>query len=104
MNPELPSFARESFTLAGPMASTYDLIEYDSDDEHVAGYTHHPQANLDSAAKFVTELLEKSGLEHALMGGYALYVSGSERTTENIDIAVGASMRELWKLVIPESR
>ena len=86
------------------MASTFNLVDYDSDDEHAKRHVELPKENLDSAADFIIGLLERNGVNYAVMGGYALSVAGSERTTDNIDIAVDTSMKELWRMVMPETR
>lgn len=87
------------------MASQYDLLEYDSDEERDR-FPEVPLANLASAAVFIAGLLEQAGIPYGLMGGLAVGLMGSNRTTRDVDIAFQApgKMNDLWKIVEPEPR
>ncbi len=87
------------------MADTYDLVEYDSDEERhlrpsIAG------SNLVSATVFITDLLERNGIQYAVMGGFACQLLKSPRLTRDIDIAFQGpkKMLSLWNVVEKESR
>lgn len=83
------------------MASRYNIVDYDSDDELELG--PHIE-NLVSAAEFVVQLLERESIDYALMGAFALKCCGSARDTHNVDIVVDTSMKRIWQTIEPESR
>ncbi|GLA44218.1 hypothetical protein AnigIFM63309_002803 [Aspergillus niger] len=87
------------------MASTYDLVNYDSDEERER-QPIVPFANLASAAFFVAGLLEQAGITYGLMGGLAVAFLGSNRATRDVDMAFQASgkMRDIWRIVEAEPR
>ncbi|PQE22695.1 hypothetical protein CJF31_00001630 [Rutstroemia sp. NJR-2017a BVV2] len=87
-----------------PMASRYNIIDYESDDEQDDDIRGPSNENLVSAASFVTQLLNKEGINYALMGAFALKCFGSNRDTNNVDIAVDTSMKRLWQIIEPEDR
>ncbi|KAM3088491.1 hypothetical protein ACMFMG_000130 [Clarireedia jacksonii] len=86
------------------MASRYNVIDYESDDEQDGSISGPSNDNLVSAASFVTQLLTKQGINYALMGAFALKCFGSNRDTNNVDIAVDTSMKRLWQIIEPEDR
>ncbi|PQE20285.1 hypothetical protein CJF30_00001585 [Rutstroemia sp. NJR-2017a BBW] len=86
------------------MASRYNIIDYESDDEQDDDSRGPSNENLVSAASFVTQLLNKEGINYALMGAFALQCFGSNRNTNNVDIAVDTSMKRLWQIIEPEDR
>jgi hypothetical protein len=86
------------------MASRYNIIDYESDDEQDGDILGPSNDNLISAASFVTQLLNKEGINYALMGAFALKCFGSNRDTNNVDIAVDTSMKRLWQVIEPEDR
>jgi hypothetical protein len=87
------------------MASHYNLLEYDSDEE-ARRYPEIPLSNLASAAFFIAEVLDKNGIVYGLMGGLAVTFLGGERETRDVDIAFQApgKMRDLWCAVEAEPR
>ncbi|PWY90418.1 hypothetical protein BO94DRAFT_623200 [Aspergillus sclerotioniger CBS 115572] len=87
------------------MATHYNLIDYDSDAEKEK-HPLIPLSNLISAALFIAHLLEKANIPYGLMGGLAVSLLGSNRTTRDVDIAFQApgKMRDLWGLVEREAR
>ncbi|WEW56322.1 hypothetical protein PRK78_001765 [Emydomyces testavorans] len=87
------------------MASKYDLLEYDSDEEKQK-YPVVPRENLTSAALFMAGLLDRAGILYGVMGGFAIVLMGGNRETRDIDIAFQApgKMRDLWAVVETESR
>ena len=62
------------------------------------------QANLFAAASFVAGLLTVHNIPYAVMGGFAMLCRGSRRTTLDVDVAVNASMKMLWAMVVPQTR
>ncbi|GKZ86328.1 hypothetical protein AnigIFM56816_001381 [Aspergillus niger] len=87
------------------MASTYDLVNYDSDEERER-QPIVPFAKLASAAFFMAGLLEQAGITYGLMGGLAVAFLGSNRATRDVDMAFQASgkMRDIWRIVEAEPR
>ena len=86
------------------MASRYNIVDYDSDDELERDHLGPHHSNLVSAAEFVVQLLEREGINYALMGAFALECCGSARDTHNVDITVDTSMKRIWQIIEPESR
>lgn len=87
------------------MASRYNLLEYDSDEEQEK-FPEVPLENLTSAALFIADLLERAGIAYGVMGGFAVRLLGGNRTTRDVDIAFQApgKMKDLWRAVEHESR
>ncbi|GLA27287.1 hypothetical protein AnigIFM63326_004482 [Aspergillus niger] len=87
------------------MASTYDLVNYDSDEERER-HPIVPFPNLASAAFFMAGLLEQAGITYGLMGGLAVAFLGSNRATRDVDMAFQApgKMRDIWRIVEAEPR
>ncbi|OOF93542.1 hypothetical protein ASPCADRAFT_7761 [Aspergillus carbonarius ITEM 5010] len=87
------------------MATHYNLVDYDSDAEKEK-HPHVPLTNLISAALFIAHLLDQASIPYGLMGGLAVSLMGSNRTTRDVDMAFQApgKMRDLWSLVEGESR
>lgn len=85
------------------MASQYNLLEYDSDEEKYK-YPDVPIGNLVSAAFLVANLLERNGIPYGLMGGFAVRILGGDRDTRDVDIAFQAKMKDLWRIVEAEPR
>ncbi|OJI84630.1 hypothetical protein ASPTUDRAFT_121725 [Aspergillus tubingensis CBS 134.48] len=87
------------------MASTYDLVNYDSDEEREK-YPQIPGSNLASAAFFMAGLLDRAGIPYGLMGGLAVSYLGGQRETRDVDMAFQApgKMRDLWRIVEAEPR
>ncbi|TAQ91569.1 hypothetical protein B7494_g6 [Chlorociboria aeruginascens] len=86
------------------MATKFNLVDYDSDDERQADVKGPTLLHLSSAAKFMVNLLDNNGVDYALMGAFALNCAGSERATRNVDIVVNTSMKALWIMLEPEAR
>ena len=81
------------------MASTYSLVDYDSEEERVKDPTGPPGENLFAAAAYIETLLSTNDLVWAIMGGYALICCGSRRETRDIDMVVATTVRNLWKIL-----
>lgn len=86
------------------MAATYNLVEYDSDEERHL----HPEGpdvlNLISAAGFLAGLFRRFDLPYAILGGFALLLRGSDRPTWDVDMVVQASMQDIWRAIENETR
>jgi hypothetical protein len=57
-----------------------------------------------SAADYIIGLLETNRVPYALMGGFALKLRGSPRTTHDVDLTVGCSMGQLIQLLTSQPR
>ena len=88
------------------MASTYSLLEYDSDEERARSPAGTPLGNLVAAALFMRDLLTGAGIQYALLGGLLLRLTGSPHDTRAVDLAFKAprGMRDLWDAVSSETR
>ncbi|KAL4948428.1 hypothetical protein BDW69DRAFT_203538 [Aspergillus filifer] len=83
------------------MASYYNLVEYDSDEEAPVIV---PMANLTAAAFFIANMLERASIPHGIMGGLAVRFIGGDRNTKDVDMAFQTSMRRMWEVVEGEER
>ena len=86
------------------MASFYNILDYDAEDEREKDPGGPPLANQISAAQFVVGLIESRNIKYALMGGFAMTIRGSPRRTRDVDMIVEATMGQLWNLITPEAR
>ncbi|WEW59183.1 hypothetical protein PRK78_004652 [Emydomyces testavorans] len=84
------------------MASRYDMANYDSDEEREK-YPQIPKKNLTSAVLFCVKLFNSKQISYTVTGGYAVKLLGGERDTRNVDMYVGAKMKDIWKLLESES-
>jgi hypothetical protein len=86
------------------MASTYDLMSYDSEEERDKDPAGPPRANLNAAAVYIAGLLDVNNIQFAIMGGFAMICRGSERNTRDIDVVADAKMSRLWEVITPQPR
>jgi len=86
------------------MATTYPHLQHSSSNARLATPAGPPRPNLLSAALYISALLATHGIPHAAMGGFAMLCRGSRRATLDVDFAVNASMRDLWRVVGGEVR
>jgi hypothetical protein len=88
------------------MATEYNMADYESDEGGEGVPDLPPEQNLFAAALFLQDLLESSGIPHALTGGFSLRLRGSDRQARQIDFAVQPSrgMRQLKEVLRPYSR
>jgi hypothetical protein len=56
------------------------------------------------AATFLIQIFERAGIPFAFLGGWAMYMRGSPRQTQDVDIAVGTTMENLTTLLLQCSR
>ncbi|PGH13512.1 hypothetical protein AJ79_03643 [Helicocarpus griseus UAMH5409] len=61
------------------------------------------EANLTSAA-YLSRVLGESQMPHGFMGGYALNLWGSARSTTDIDIAVQATILQIQEILVKDNR
>lgn len=86
------------------MATTYNLIEYDAEEERENDPLGPPKANLFAAAFYIEALLTTNDISYAMMGGFAMICRGSQRSTQDIDVVVDTSMKRLWEVVEKQPR
>ncbi|KAJ5642031.1 hypothetical protein N7490_006031 [Penicillium lividum] len=60
--------------------------------------------HLGLAARFVAALFESSRVTYAFIGGWAVYLRGGRRRTQDIDITVATSMDHLRQILTAEPR
>jgi hypothetical protein len=56
------------------------------------------------AADHIVQVLERNGINYAIMGGFSLRIRGSNRDTFDVDLAVGANMLELRTALAADPR
>ena len=67
--------------------------------------SREPQINeLGLAARFMIQVFEYYRIPFAFFGGWAMYMRGSPRQTQDVDIAVGTTMEYLKAILLQCSR
>ncbi|KAI9729158.1 MAG: hypothetical protein M1834_007065 [Cirrosporium novae-zelandiae] len=83
------------------MAQTYTADHFPS---LMVASQNADNRNLISAADYLAQILQTNGVVFAFMGGFAVNLRGSGRTTHDVDIAVGTTMLELRQTFIQQQR
>ncbi|KAH8745934.1 hypothetical protein BGZ57DRAFT_836685 [Hyaloscypha finlandica] len=84
-----------------PQAEVYDTTRFG---ELYYG-SREPQINeLGLAARFLIQVFEYYRIPFAFFGGWAMYMRGSPRQTQDVDIAVGTTMEYLKAILLQCSR
>ena len=86
------------------MASKYSLVDWDSEEERLRDPNGPPLRNQMVAAIFVSSLFKSRNIKYAIMGGFAMILRGSTRSTPAIDMIVETTMQQLWRILEPEER
>lgn len=87
------------------LAETYDLVDYDSDEEiEAAGNNSQHFENLLSAAKFIDHILTDAGIVHAFVGGFSLRLLGSPRESLDVDVVFLGSWLSIWNVLRSQRR
>lgn len=60
--------------------------------------------HLGLAARFIAGLFEANQVTYAFIGGWAVYLRGGRRRTQDIDITVATSMDNLKQVLTAQSR
>lgn len=56
------------------------------------------------AAKYVTEVFAYYQTPYAIIGGWAIFLRGSRRDTQDVDITVGVTMEHLKQILLADAR
>jgi hypothetical protein len=84
-----------------PQAEVYDTTRFG---ELYYG-SRQPEINeLGLAARFMIQVFEHYRIPFAFLGGWAMYMRGSRRQTQDVDIAVGTTMEYLKAILLQCSR
>jgi hypothetical protein len=90
-----------STSTPAPLAEVYDTTRFG---ELYYG-SRAPETNdLCLAARFMIQIFEYYRIPFAFLGGWAMYVRGSPRRTQDVDIAVGTTMEYLKAILLQISR
>lgn len=60
--------------------------------------------HLGLAADFLFSLFDRHSIRFAFLGGWAVYLRGGTRRTEDVDLSVDMSMDGLTAILMPEDR
>lgn len=60
--------------------------------------------NLGLASKFLMRLFRRNEIPFAFLGGWAVFLRGSQRLTQDVDVAVGSTMEHLKVVLAQQSR
>lgn len=63
-----------------------------------------PVLNLGLAARYISDVLASYRIPFAMIGGWAIYLRGSGRQTQDVDVAVATSMEYLQQVLLAHSR
>ena len=83
------------------MAEVYDTTRFG--ELYYAARTP-PVLNLGLAARYISSLLTSHSIPFAMIGGWAIYLRGSGRRTQDVDVAVATSMEQLKQVLLAQSR
>jgi hypothetical protein len=86
------------------MASTYDLLKYDSDEERQKNPEGPPRENFLAAATYITLLLSANNIDYTTMGGFAIICRDPMRNTSDVDIIVTTNFNRLWDFLRQQPR
>lgn len=81
-----------------------DRYTYDQLEGCMARSRNATPAELAQARDYLIQILQANNVPYAFMGGYSLVLRGSQRPTNDIDIAIQANQLELQAVVTPQSR
>ena len=82
------------------MASHYNLVDYDSDEERRPVL----RANLFAAAIYMQDLLQANNAIWAFMGGFGLICRSSRRDTQDVDLVTNLHMKDIRAINEPQPR
>lgn len=68
------------------------------------GSRNPPMGNLGLAAAYMISLFRRHEITFAFMGGWALFLRGGQRSTQDIDLAVAGYMDDLKAIMSQERR
>lgn len=82
----------------------YVLAEYDSEEERARDPKGPPLENQSSAAAYIGTKIQGARGVYALMGGFALVLLGSSRTTRDVDLVTDLTMKQVWSVIEGDPR
>lgn len=85
-------------------AASAEIYDTDRFGELYYGSREPDQRNLGLAARFMISLFERHNITFALLGGWAVFLRGNTRTTEDVDFTVATTMDLLKAAMLPEPR
>lgn len=85
-------------------AASAEIYDTDRSGELYYGSREPDQRNLGLAARFMISLFERHNITFALLGGWAVFLRGNTRTTEDVDFTVATTMDLLKAAMLPEPR
>ncbi|KAI5362151.1 Putative Nucleotidyltransferase superfamily [Septoria linicola] len=62
-----------------------------------------PLENQVSAARYIGDRIKQASGTYALMGGFALLLLGSQRSTRDVDMVTDLRMKQIWSLIEGDS-
>jgi len=92
-----------SSTAAAPSDSA-EIYNTDRFGELYYGSREPDQRNLGLAARFMISLFQRRNITFALLGGWAVFLRGGTRSTEDVDFTVASTMDLLKGAMLPEQR
>lgn len=82
----------------------YDVAQYDSEEERARDPQGPPLENQSSAAAYIGSKIQGADGVYALMGGFALVLLGSRRSTRDVDMVTDLTMARVWSIIEGDSR
>jgi hypothetical protein len=92
-----------SSTAAAPVASA-EIYDTDRFGELYYGSREPDPRNLGLAARFMISLFRRHDITFALLGGWAIFLRGGTRSTEDVDFTVATTMDHLKEAMLLEQR
>ncbi|KAM3522626.1 hypothetical protein NHJ13051_005569 [Beauveria bassiana] len=84
-----------------PTAEVYNTTQFE---ELYKGSLSPAMENLALASRFLLRLFQQHKIPSAFLGGWAVYLRGGPRMTQDVDIAVATSMSRLKTVLLGEER
>jgi hypothetical protein len=81
-----------------------DRYTYDQFEGCMARSRNATPTELAQARDYLIQIFQANNVPYAFMGGYSLVLRGSQRPTNDIDVALQATQLELQVVVTPQSR
>lgn len=90
--------------MAAASSASAEIYDTDRFGELYYGSREPDQRHLGLAARFMISLFQRRDITFALLGGWAVFLRGGTRFTQDVDFTVAATMDLLKEAMLPEPR
>lgn len=93
-----------SSSMSTASSASAEIYDTDRFGELYYGSRDPDQRNVGLAARFMISLFQRRNITFALLGGWAVFLRGNTRSTEDVDFTVATTMDLLKTAMLPEQR